>query len=139
MKMITARLTTEELDRFLSIAAFVDRISPGVKKPVCTTNFQMLDIAPDKNTYKDSVASLARPKIVPTSKQLSIYEFVLLLLIDVKEDQRELMYLRHFPYRSFRQLKRFYIGDSHEKIRYQYHRALVDACVQANKNLAKYL
>tara|TARA_A100001515_G_scaffold125560_1_gene110395 strand:+ start:65 stop:478 length:414 start_codon:yes stop_codon:yes gene_type:complete len=137
--MITARLTTEELDRFLSIAAFVDRISPGVKKPVCTTNFQMLDIAPDKNTYKDSVASLARPKIVPTSKQLSIYEFVLLLLIDVKEDQRELMYLRHFPYRSFRQLKRFYIGDSHEKIRYQYHRALVDACVQANKNLAKYL
>ena len=137
--MITARLTTDELDRFLSIAAFVDRISPGVKKPVCTTNFQMLDIAPDKNTYKDSVASLARPKIIPTSKQLSIYEFVLLLLIDVKEDQRELMYLRHFPYRSFRQLKRFYIGDSHEKIRYQYHRALVDACVQANKNLAKYL
>lgn len=137
--MITARLTTEELDRFLSIAAFVDRISPGVKKPVCTTNFQMLDVAPDKNSYKDSAASLARPKIVPTSKQLSIYEFVLLLLIDVKEDQRELMYLRHFPYRSFRQLKRFYIGDSHEKIRYQYHRALVDACVQANKNLAKYL
>lgn len=137
--MITARLTTEELDRFLSIAAFVDRISPGVKKPICTTNFQMLDVAPDKNTYKDSVASLARPKIIPTSKQLSIYEFVLLLLIDVKEDQRELMYLRHFPYRSFRQLKRFYIGDSHEKIRYQYHRALVDACVQANKNLAKYL
>ena len=137
--MITARLTTDELDRFLSIAAFVDRISPGVKKPVCTTNFRMLDVAPDKNTYKDSVASLARPKIVPTSKQLSIYEFVLLLLIDVKEDQRELMYLRHFPYRSFRQLKRFYIGDSHEKIRYQYHRALVDACVQANKNLAKYL
>ena len=137
--MITARLTTEELDRFLSIAAFVDRISPGVKKPVCTTNFQMLDVAPDKNTYKDSVASFARPKIVPTSKQLSIYEFVLLLLIDVKEDQRELMYLRHFPYRSFRQHKRFYIGDSHEKIRYQYHRALVDACVQANKNLTKYL
>tara|TARA_B100001939_G_scaffold282279_1_gene251274 strand:+ start:536 stop:949 length:414 start_codon:yes stop_codon:yes gene_type:complete len=137
--MITARLTTDELDRFLSIAAFVDRISPGVKKPVCTTNFQMLDVAPDKNTYKDSVTSLARPKIVPTSKQLSIYEFVLLLLIDVKKDQRELMYLRHFPYRSFRQLKRFYIGDSHEKIRYQYHRALVDACVQANKNLAKYL
>ena len=137
--MITARLTTEELDRFLSIAAFVDRISPGVKKPVCTTNFQMLDVAPDKNSYKDSVASLARPKIVPTSKQLSIYEFVLLLLIDIKKEQRELMYLRHFPYRSFRQLKRFYIGDSHEKIRYQYHRALVDACVQANKNLTKYL
>jgi len=137
--MITARLTTDELDRFLSIAAFVDRISPGVKKPVCTTNFQMLDVAPDKNTYKDSATSTARLKIVPTSKQLSIYEFVLLLLIDIKKDQRELMYLRHFPYRSFRQLKRFYIGDSHEKIRYQYHRALVDACVQANKNLTKYL
>ena len=37
--MITARLTTDELDRFLSIAAFVDRISLCVKKPVCTTNF----------------------------------------------------------------------------------------------------
>ena len=68
--MITARLTTDELDRFLSIAAFVDRISPGVKKPVCTTNFQMLDVAPDKNTYKDSATSTARLKIVPTSKQL---------------------------------------------------------------------
>lgn len=137
--MITARLTTDELDRFLSIAAFVDRISPGVKKPVCTTNFQMLDVAPDKNTYKDSVPTAARPKIVPTSRQLSIYEFVLLLLIDTKKEQRELMYLRHFPYRSFRQLKRFYIGDSHEKIRYQYHRALVDTCQIANNNLKKYL
>ena len=137
--MITARLTTEELDRFLSIAAFVDRISPGLKKPRCTTNFELLDVSPDKNTYKDSAASTARPRIIPTSKQLSISEFVLLLLIDIKKEQRELMYLRHFPYRSFRQLKRFYIGDSHEKIRYQYHRALVDACVQANKNLTKYL
>ena len=136
--MITVRLTTDELDKFLGIAAFVDRKLPGIKKPICTTNFQMLDVSPDKETYKDSATPLARPRIIPTSKQLSIYDFVLLLLIDVKSEHRELIYLRNFPYRSFRQLKRFYIGDSHEKIRYQYHRALVEACEIANKNLTKY-
>tara|TARA_R100001443_G_scaffold93539_1_gene100109 strand:- start:7931 stop:8344 length:414 start_codon:yes stop_codon:yes gene_type:complete len=137
--MITARLTTEELDRFLSIAAFVDRKLPGLKKPICTTNFQLLDVSPDKDTYKDSAVSLARPRIIPTSKQLSIYEFVLLLLIDIKPEQRELMYLRNFPYRSYRQLKRFYLDWSHEKIRYMYYRALVESCELANKNLKKYL
>tara|TARA_R100001480_G_scaffold933_1_gene2737 strand:- start:81 stop:497 length:417 start_codon:yes stop_codon:yes gene_type:complete len=137
--MITARLTTEELDRFLGIAAFVDRKLPSIKKPLCSTNFQMFTVSPDKDTYKDSADPLAKPKIIPTSKQLSIYDFVLLLLIDVKADERELIYLRNFPYRSFRQLKRFYIGDSHEKIRYTYHRALVQACELANKNLKKYL
>ena len=33
----------------------------------------MLDVAPDKNTYKDSVPTAARPKIVPTSRQLFIH------------------------------------------------------------------
>ena len=94
---------------------------------------------PDKNSYKDSVATPARPRIIPTSKQLSIYDFILLLLIDVKPEQRELIYLRNFPYRSFRQLKRFYLDWSHEKIRYKYYRALVDTCDVANKNLKKYL
>ena len=137
--MITARLTTEELDRFLGIASFVDDKLPNIKKPRIVTNFQLLDVSPDKDTYKDSATSLARPRIIPTSRQLSIYEFVLLLLIDTKPDQRELIYLRNFPYRSYRQLKRFYIGDSHEKIRYMYFRALVEACEIANKDLKKYL
>ncbi len=137
--MITIRLTTEELDRFLSIAAFVDTKLPPPKKPICVTNFQLLDISPDKDTYKDSAQSPAKPKIIPTSRQLSIYDFILLLMADVKPEQRELIYLRNFPYRSYRQLKRFYIGDSHEKIRYMYFRALVDACTIANKNLKKYL
>ena len=137
--MITVRLTTEELDRFLGIAAFVDNKMPNIKKPRCVTNFEHLDVSPDKNSYKDSVATPARPRIIPTSKQLSIYDFILLLLIDVKPEQRELIYLRNFPYRSFRQLKRFYLDWSHEKIRYKYYRALVDTCDVANKNLKKYL
>ena len=33
--MITARLTTEELDRFLGIASFVDDKLPKPKKPLC--------------------------------------------------------------------------------------------------------
>ena len=63
--MITVRLTTEELDRFLSIAAFVDRKLPSPKKPLCTTNFQLLDVSPDKDTYKDSVATPDKPRIIP--------------------------------------------------------------------------
>ena len=137
--MITARLTTEELDRFLSIAAFVDRKLPGLKKPVCVTNFQLLDVSPDKDTYKDSAVSSARLRIIPTSRQLTIYDFILMLMMDVSPDQRELIYLRNFPYRSYRDLKRFYLDWSHEKIRYMYFRALVDACNTANKNLKKYL
>ena len=137
--MITARLTTEELDRFLSIAAFVDRKLPGLKKPKCVTNFQLLDVSPDKDTYKDSADPLARPRIIPTSRQLSIYDFILMLMMDVTPEQRELIYLRNFPYRSYRDLKRFYLDWSHEKIRYMYFRALVDACNTANKNLKKYL
>ena len=137
--MITAKLTTDQLDRFLGIAAFVDRKLPNIKKPRCSTNFQMFTVSPDKDTYKDSADPLAKPRIIPTSKQLSIYDFVLLLLIDIEDDKRELIYLRNFPHRSFRQLKRFYIGDSHEKIRYLYYRALVEACEIANKNLKKYL
>jgi hypothetical protein len=137
--MIVVRLTTEELDKFLSIAAFVDRKLPGIKKPICVTNFQLLDVSPDKDTYKDSATSPARPRIIPNSRQLSVYDFILLLMMDVKPEQRELIYLRNFPYRSYRQLKRFYIGDSHEKIRYMYFRALVDTCEIANKNLKKYL
>ena len=115
------------------------RPKPKPKKPLCVTNFQLLDVSPDKDTYKDSATSPARPRIIPTSRQLSIYDFILMLMMDVKSEQRELIYLRHFPYRSYRQLKRFYIGDSHEKIRYMYFRALVDACNTANKNLKKYL
>ena len=137
--MITTRLTTEELDRFLGIASFVDDKLPKPKKPLCVTNFQLLDVSPDKDTYKDSALSPARPRIIPTSRQLSIYDFILMLMMDVKSEQRELIYLRNFPYRSYRQLKRFYIGDSHEKIRYMYYRALVEACEIANKNLKKYL
>ena len=137
--MITIRLTTDELDRFLGIAAFVDRKLPGLKKPKCVTNFQLLDVSPDKDSYKDSAEPIAKLRIIPTSKQLSIYDFVISLMIDVKPEQRELIYLRNFPYRSFRQLKRFYIGDSHEKIRYMYYQALVNACVVANKNIKKYL
>jgi|TARA_R110002012_G_scaffold260478_1_gene442165 hypothetical protein len=137
--MITVRLTTEELDRFLSIAAFVDRKLPGLKKPLCVTNFQLLDVSPDKDTYKDSETSSAKPKIIPTPRQLSIYDFILMLMMDVTPKQRELIYLRNFPYRSYRDLKRFYLDWSHEKIRYMYFRALVDACNTANKNLKKYL
>ena len=137
--MITTRLTTEELDRFLSIAAFVDRKLQGLKKPVCVTNFQLLDVSPDKDTYKDSAVSSARLRIIPTSRQLTIYDFILMLMMDVSPDQRELIYLRNFPYRSYRDLKRFYLDWSHEKIRYMYFRALVDACTVANKNLKKYL
>ena len=138
--MITARLTSSELDRFLMIASFVDDKLPKPNNNRQPLMFRFIDVSPDKDTYKDSALSTARPRIIPNSKQLTIYEFILLLLIDVKPETRELLRLRNFPHRrSLRDMKRFYMDWSHTKIGYKYHRALIEVCCVANKNLKKYL
>ena len=138
--MITARLTSSELDRFLMIASFVDDKLPKPSNNRQPLMFRFIDVSPDKNTYKDSTALPARPRIIPSSKQLTIYDFILMLLIDVEPKTRELLQLRNFPHRrSLRDMKRFYMDWSHTKIGYKYHRALIEVCGVANKNLKKYL
>ena len=138
--MITSRLTIDQLDRFLQIASWVDNKLPNPIPKNSPSMFKILELPITKEQLKNSDTPLARPKIIPTSKQLSIYEFILLLMIDTKPKTRELLYLRNFPQRkSYRALKRLYLDCSHEKLRYLYNRALIDTCEIANKNLKKYL
>jgi hypothetical protein len=99
-----------------------------------------IGIGHDKESLKNFDATTARLRITLTSRQLTIYDFVMLVMLDAKPETRELIYLRNFPNRkSLRQMKRMYLDWSHEKIRYKYHRALVEVCLYANKNLKKYL
>ena len=106
--------------------------------------FEVIDnsigIGEDKESIKNSDKHLARLKITLTSRQLSIYDFILILMLDVAAKDRELLYLRNFPTRkSLRQMKRMYLDWSHTKIGYEYNRSLINVCRIANKNLKKYL
>jgi hypothetical protein len=117
---------------------------PKVKAKTLPTMYKVIEnaigIGHDKESLKNFDATTARLRITLTSRQLTIYDFVMLVMLDAKPETRELIYLRNFPNRkSLRQMKRMYLDWSHEKIRYKYHRALVEVCLYANKNLKKYL
>jgi hypothetical protein len=138
--MITSRLTIDQLDRFLQITSWVDSKLPSPIPRNSPSMYKILRVGFTKEQLKNSGASLDRPRIIPNSKQLSIYDFISALMIDVEPKTRELIYLRNFPSRkSYRALKRLYLDCSHEKLRYMYNRALVDICDIANKDLKKYL
>jgi hypothetical protein len=142
--MLTSNLTTDQLDRFLQISSFCDSKMPKVKAKTLPTMYKVIEnaigIGHDKESLKNFDATTARLRITLTSRQLTIYDFVMLVMLDAKPETRELIYLRNFPNRkSLRQMKRMYLDWSHEKIRYKYHRALVEVCLYANKNLKKYL
>ena len=138
--MITSRLTIDQLDRFLMVTSWVDDKLPSINNRRVPLMFKFLDIGETKESLKNSDTPSARLKIIPTSKQLSIYEFITCLMVDDRPSTRELLYLRNFPHRkSYRALKRLYLDCSHEKLRYLYNRALVEVCDLANKDLKKYL
>jgi hypothetical protein len=142
--MLTSNLTTDQLDRFLQISSFCDSKMAKVKAKSLPTMYKVIEnaigIGHDKESLKNFDATTARLRITLTSRQLTIYDFVMLVMLDAKPETRELIYLRNFPNRkSLRQMKRMYLDWSHEKIRYKYHRALVEVCLYANKNLKKYL
>jgi hypothetical protein len=142
--MITTNLTIEQLDRFLQIASFCDSKLPKVKAKSLPTMYKVFEnsigIGDDAESIKNSQKHLARLRITLTSRQLSIYDFVLILMLDVAAKDRELLYLRNFPHRlSLRQLKRMYLDWSHTKIGYEYNKSLSKVCKVANKNLKKYL
>ena len=142
--MITTNLTIEQLDRFLQIASFCDSKLPKVKAKSLPTMYKVIEnaigIGHDKESLKNFDTTTARLRITLTSRQITIYDFILMVMLDAKPETRELIYLRNFPHRkSLRAMKRMYLDWSHEKIRYKYHRALVEVCLYANKNLKKYL
>ena len=142
--MITTNLTIHELDRFLQISSFCDSKMPKVKAKTLPTMFKVIDnsigIGDDKDSIKYSDKHLARLKITLTSRQITIYDFIAILMLDATEKDRELLYLRNFPQRkSLRQMRRMYLDWSHTKIGYEYNKALIAVCKIANKNLKKYL
>ena len=133
-------MNAENLDRLLQISSWVDRKLPGLKKPVASMNFDLFkgNILPDLK-YRDTGQGL-RPR--PTSRQLSVYDFVSQLMILASREDRELIYLRNIPInRSYRALRRFYLPISHEGIRLRYIQALRRLSSIANnigvKNLLK--
>lgn len=143
--MITNFLTIDQLDRFLSVASFVDSKLPKVSNKRTPSMFKLIDdlygIGETKESIKNSSSSYkGNLKIVLTSRQITIYDFVATLMLDATKEDRELIYLRNFPHRkSYRELKKMYLDVSHEKLRYMYLKALKTVCKYANKDLKKYI
>lgn len=143
--MITNNLTIDQLDRFLNVASFVDSKLPKVSNKRTPSMFKLIDdlygIGETKESIKNSSSSYkGNLKIVLTSRQITIYDFVATLMLDATKEDRELIYLRNFPHRkSYRELKKMYLDVSHEKLRYMYLKALKTVCKYANKDLKKYI
>jgi len=142
--MLTTNLTVDELDRFLQISSFCDSKMAKVKAKSLPTMYKVIEntigIGEDADSIKNLDKYAATLKLTLTSRQITIYDFVLLVMLDAKASDRELIYLRNFPHRlSLRQMKRMYLDWSHTKIGYEYQKALKNVCKYANKNLKKYI
>ena len=124
-------LTPSHLDKLIQISSFVDSKLPNIKKPICPTTFMLLDVTPENNKYKDTGG---RMRIIPTARQMTIWQFTINLVARAKFDDRELIKFKNYPYtKSYRALKRLYLDKSHETLRKMYNEVLLDLCVIANK------
>ena len=124
-------LTQSHLDKLIQISSFVDSKLPNIKKPICPTNFLLLDVTPENNKYKDTGG---RMRIIPTARQMTIWQFTINLVARADFDSRELIKFKNYPYtKSYRALKRLYLDKSHETLRKMYNEVLLDLCVIANK------
>ena len=141
---IPAKLTLEELDNYFQIATYVERYMPSPLniKNKRTEMFTLIDrlygIGKDKDSYKGE--EKPKIKIRLNGHQLQIWEFCILLMIKGSEKDRDIIGLRHFPYkRSFRKLRKFFMPDSHEKVRQAYYKALLELLKIYNKHGYKYI
>ena len=124
-------LTPSHLDKLIQISSFVDSKLPNIKKPICPNNFMLLDVTPENNKYKDTGG---RMRIIPTARQMTIWQFTINLVARANFDDRELIKFKNYPYtKSYRALKRLYLDKSHETLRKMYNEILLDLCVIANK------
>ena len=91
----------------------------------------LLDVTPENNKYKDTGG---RMRIIPTARQMTIWQFTINLVARANFDDRELIKFKNYPYtKSYRALKRLYLDKSHETLRKMYNEVLLDLCVIANK------
>jgi hypothetical protein len=112
-------LTPEIFDNYLGIASWVDSKIAPPKKPVVSRMFNLFDVIPDKSDHNKY--GKTKIKVIPTSKQLQIYELVLNIMLKTTPEYRDLIYIKNFPFRkSYRDMKYFFVGDSHETIRTKY-------------------
>ena len=128
---IPAKLTVDQLDNYFQTATYVERYMPSPlnMKNKRTEMFTLIDrlygISADKDTYKGQ--DKPKIKIRLHSEQLQIYEFCILLMVKATEKDRDIIALRNFPIRrSFRQLQKFFLPNSHEKVRNDYYLALYE-------------
>jgi len=135
---IEVPLLPDNLDKLFQISSFVDSKLPNIKKPVAALNFNLFEVVPDPK-YKDIGVKM---RIIPTARQLSIYNFTLNLISKASKEDRELIFLKNYPkIRSYRDLKRMYLDEaSHETLRKKYYRALGNLCFLVNnEGIKEYL
>ena len=135
---IEVPLLPDNLDKLFQISSFVDSKLPSPKKPVAALNFNLFEVVPDPK-YKDIGVKM---RIIPTARQLSIYNFTLNLISKASKEDRELIFLKNYPkIRSYRDLKRMYLDEaSHETLRKKYYRALGNLCFLVNnEGIKEYL
>ena len=128
---IPTKLTVNELDNMFQTATYVERYMPSPLnfKNKRTEMFTLIErlygIGKDKDCYKGQ--DKPKIKIRLHSEQLQIYEFCILLMVKATEKDRDIIALRNFPIRrSFRQLQKFFLPNSHEKVRNDYYLALYE-------------
>ena len=128
---IPIKLTVNELDNMFQTATYVERYMPSPlnMKNKRTEMFTLIDrlygISADKDTYKGQ--DKPKIKIRLNGEQIAIYDFCILLLVKATEKDRDIIALRNFPIRrSFRQLQKFFLPNSHEKVRNDYYLALYE-------------
>ena len=91
----------------------------------------LLDVTPENNKYKDTGGKM---RIIPTARQMTIWQFTINLVARANFEQRELVKFKNYPHpKSFRALKRLYLHRSYESLRKDYNEVLLDLCVIANK------
>jgi len=142
--MIPTRITVDELDNMFQTATYVERYMPSPlnMKNKRTEMFSLIDrlygIGKDKDTYKDD--DKPRLRIRLNSGQIQTYEFCILLLVKATEKDRDIIALRNFPNRkSFRELKKFFMPSSYEKVRQDYYKALLDLSMVYNTKGYKFI
>ena len=128
---IPIKLTVNELDNMFQTATYVERYMPSPlnMKNKRTEMFTLINrlygISADKDTYKGQ--DKPKIKIRLNGEQIAIYDFCILLLVKAAEKDRDIIALRNFPIRrSFRQLQKFFLPNSHEKVRNDYYLALYE-------------
>ena len=142
--MIPTRITVDELDNMFQTATYVERYMPSPlnMKNRRTEMFSLIEriywIGKDKDSYKDEEKPRLRIRL--NSGQLQTYEFCILLLVKATERDRDIIALRNFPNRrSFRELKKFFMPSSHEKVRSDYYKALLDLSMVYNTKGYKFI